>query len=96
MRRFFDEPTQVMFVDEEGTWQCGIAYRDEIICVCCGGIFDIEEVIENAPDYVQRPIHEYNRWINISNEIQGGEYPESFIIEPVNPNRTEDNHGLGM
>ena len=96
MKTFYDAPTQVYFVDEDGVWRGGIAYRDEIICGCCGSIFDIEEVIENAPDYVQRPIHEYSRWINISDEIQGGEYPESFIIEPVNPNRTEDNYGLGM
>lgn len=93
MKKFYGEPTQVLFVDAEGTRCSGIAYRDEIICGCCGGIFNIEDVIEFAPEYVQHPIHEYDRWIDISDEIRGGEYPESFIIEPaapIKPNLAEE------
>lgn len=85
MKKFFEEPTQVLFVDEEGTWCSGIAYRDEIICGCCGGVFDIDEIIEFAPEWVQYPIHEYDRWIDVSDEIKNGEYPDSFIIEPAAP-----------
>ena len=90
MKKFFDKPTQVLFVDEEGTWCSGIAYHDEIICGCCGGIFDIEEVIEFAPEYVQQPIHEYETWIDLSDEIKGSGYPESFIIEPTAPIKAEE------
>lgn len=81
MKTYFEEPTQVMFVDEEGTWQCGIAYEDYIICGCCGGIFYIDDVIGGSPDYIQQPIHEYESWVSISEEIRGGETPESFLIE---------------
>ena len=81
----FDVPTQVLFVDEDGVWRGGIAYRDEIICGCCGGVYEIDEVIEFAPEYVQQPIHKYEYWIDISDEIRGGEVPESFIMEPTAP-----------
>lgn len=90
MKTYFDDPTQVMFVDEEGTWQCGIAYEDYIICACCGGIFYIEDVIESAPDHVQQPIHEYDTWINIADAIHGGENPESFIIEVEKVDENEE------
>ena len=81
MKTYFEKPTQVMFADEEGTWQSGIAYEDYIICGCCGGIFYIDDVIGGAPDYIQQPIHEYESWVDISEEIKGGETPESFLIE---------------
>ena len=90
MKRFYDAPTQVYFVDEEGVWRGGIAYRDEIICGCCGGVYEIAEVIEFAPEYVQLPIHEYEFWNNISEEIKGGEYPNSFIIEPAAPVKADE------
>lgn len=93
MKRFYDAPTQVYFVDEEGVWHGGIAYRDEIICGCCGGVYEIAEVIEFAPEYVQLPIHEYEFWNSISEEIKGGECPNSFIIEsaaPVQPDLSEE------
>ena len=41
--KYFDRPTQVVFCDEQGGWKGGIAYCNEIICGCCGSIFDIEE-----------------------------------------------------
>lgn len=74
MKRFYDEPKQVVFSDPDnaGKWQVGIAYRDEIICACCGGIFEIEEI---------DIIHAYNDWVDIATEIVGGELPESFVEE---------------
>ena len=45
---YFDVPTQVRFW--EGRYIDGIAYRDEIICGCCGGIFSISNIYESAPD----------------------------------------------
>lgn len=71
MQRFFDTPVQVMFSDpdNEGKWLVGIAHRDEIICACCGGIFEIDEI---------ESIHTYKNWIDIVDAITGGEVPESL------------------
>lgn len=52
---------QVKFFDGE-TWQGGIMIDDEyIVCGCCGGIFEVEEV---APDIII-----YKNWVNISFDI---------------------------
>ena len=80
-RTYFNNPTQVMFADPEnpGEWLCGIAYRDVIICSCCGGIFHINEVIEMAhEDSVNCAIHVYPEWVDITDEIVGGELPETL------------------
>lgn len=56
---YFEAPTQVKFWD--GRYIGGIAYRDEIICGCCGGIFKISDVYEVAPDTLDNdPIVVYN------------------------------------
>lgn len=39
----FDVPTMVRFVDEEKNVCDGIAYNQEIICLCCGGVVPLEE-----------------------------------------------------
>ena len=78
MKTYFEKPTQVMFVDEEGTNQFGIAYEDYIICGCCGGVFYIEDVIDNAPEGCGKPIYEYSVWNNVADEIFGGEFPEDY------------------
>lgn len=49
MKTFYDTPTQVNFWDLNGDrYVGGIAYRDEIICGCCGAIFEIAEIYEEA------------------------------------------------
>ena len=59
----FDKPTQVQFCDAEGFKHGGIAYGDEIICGCCGGIFTIEEVYEFALEFgIEEPIMPYHDW----------------------------------
>lgn len=70
---YFDVPTQVKFWDaHSGHYIGGIAYRNEIICGCCGGIFDITELIEFAPDTIKEdPIIPYYNWVDISNDICG-------------------------
>ena len=40
----FEKPCQVRFVDFENEIHYGIAYHNEIICACCGSIFEIDEV----------------------------------------------------
>lgn len=69
---YFGVPTQVKFWDYEGGhYLGGIAYRDEIICGCCGGIFEISEIYQFAPDTLDSdPIIIY-KWIDISGEICG-------------------------
>lgn len=67
---YFEAPTQVKFWD--GRYIGGIAYRDEIICGCCGGIFKIGDVYEVAPDTLEEdPIVVYNSWVDLSSEICG-------------------------
>lgn len=68
---YFEVPTQVKFWDVDGDHYCGgIAYRNEIICGCCGGIFDISEIYESAPDTLKEdPIIIPDRWVDISHEI---------------------------
>ena len=71
-KMYFNVPTQVVWIDENGYSQAGIAYCDEIICGCCGGTQSIEEVYEFAPEGVEHPIIELE-WVNIREEI-GGDY----------------------
>ena len=79
-RCFYDIPTQVMFVEpkcaKDGNedcgpeWYAGIAYRDEVICACCGGVFTIEDVIESAEEYgLARGIYHYGAWVDITDSI---------------------------
>ena len=63
---YFDKPTQVAFRDSEGNRRGGIAYCDEIICGCCGGIFSIEEIYEFS--IVDDPIVPLS-WIPIDEDI---------------------------
>ena len=58
----FEKPTQVKFFDpEEKETLYGIGIDDEIICGCCGSVFEASEVenIEILP------------WIDISEAICG-------------------------
>ena len=83
MKMYFDEPKQVVFADPDncGEWLVGIAYKDEIICACCGGIFEIEDVAQMAgEDGIVNPIYEYNDWIDIAGDICGGEMPEGMDV----------------
>lgn len=69
MKKFYDRPTMVIFdenlaVDsDEIVYQSGIAYHDEIICACCGGVFELDEV----------EILKELSWINIREEVGGDE-----------------------
>lgn len=77
MEKYFDSPTQVMFWDIDGNhWVAGIAYRNEIICGCCGGTIAIDEIYEFATK--EQPIVPYSNWVDITDAIVGGSYPEDF------------------
>ena len=79
MNKYFDEPKQVIFADpdNEGEWLAGIAYKDEIICACCGGVFEIEDVINSVED-PEKAIFPYKDWETLEYEIKGDEPPEGF------------------
>ena len=66
---WFDVPTQVAYFDEDH-YEAGIAYQDEVICACCGGVTSIEEIIEFAPSGVT-PIVAYKKWVSFRDEIIG-------------------------
>ena len=66
---FFEAPTQVKFWDADGGhYTAGIAYKDEIIC---GGVFEIEEIIEDAKTDGVVPIIPYELWVDLVSEIAG-------------------------
>ena len=74
--RYFDVPTQVYFWDFDGNhWLAGIAWNQNIICGCCGGVFEIDEVYEYAPAELVHPIIPFNTWVDLSAEITGGSWP---------------------
>ena len=84
MEMYFDRPKQVVFADPDnaGDWIVGIAYKDEIICACCGGIFNIDDVVEQAAaDGVKQAIYPYEEWNDVACEIVGGEWPIGLAEE---------------
>lgn len=92
-RCFYDIPTQVMFVepkyvkdgneDNGPAWYAGIAYRDEVICACCGGAFAIEDVIASAEEYgLAHGIYHYGEWMDLTNSIIVDILPMGLVETP--------------
>lgn len=72
MKRQYEKPTQVRWLDDlEGIWVGGIAYRDEIICGCCGGILELSEFEDGE-------VFEYEDWVDIEEEIRGDSDVEEY------------------
>lgn len=74
MDYFFDRPTQVAFYNvEDKCYDAGIADGDRIICLCCGGIIPIQELLDEveevAPE-IKKPIIELF-WCNLREECLG-------------------------
>ena len=62
---YFKEPVQVKFHlagEEEESIRGGIAYQHFIICGCCGGAIDVDDI-----DWMEV----YDSWMDISEEIMG-------------------------
>ena len=76
---FFDVPTQVAFW-EDGMYHAGIAYGEEIICACCGGVQEIKEIYEFAPSNVE-PIVVYKSWVNFNESIIGDDEADFELEE---------------
>ena len=82
---YFLKPTQVFYRDwreeEDPAWMTGIAFRNEIICGCCGGIIDIDDIIEaGIREGCKEVIFPYKDWCDISDELTGGECPPGLAI----------------
>lgn len=61
---------QVMFYD--GDDMCsGILHGKHIICGCCGGVFEVDEVIDNARAAGKNAIEMFGTWVDVSDEIKG-------------------------
>ena len=74
-QRYFERPTQVAFYDiENKDYISGIAYGEEIICLECGGVIEIEdyleEVAEACGDTVKYPIISLD-WMSLTEECLG-------------------------
>ena len=88
----FDIPTQVVFYDADGDcWKSGIAYGGIIICACCGGVIEIDEIYEFAPAEIAQPVFAYKNWCDITESIIGGEMPDEWceIYEPLENEEVE-------
>ena len=81
---YFDAPKQVVFADPDnaGQWIIGVAYHDEIICMCCGAVFEIADVVEMAEEAgFKQAIYPYEDWIDVSYEITDGEMPVGLSMD---------------
>ena len=62
---------QVKFWDGEN-WCAGFMVGRRLMCGCCGGIFDVDEVLENGREEgIDNPIHVFQTWVDVSDEIWG-------------------------
>lgn len=72
MKNYYDEPTMVTFNYDDGgeelTRLSGIAYKDFIICSCCGGIFSIEDLKNEAEGEYDLEFEELN-WVSFNEYI---------------------------
>ena len=65
--------------DDSPIFCAGIAYKDEIICACCGGVMKISDAIADAKeDGIKTAIYDYADWCDVREAITGGEYPEEY------------------
>jgi hypothetical protein len=63
-------PMQVMFYD--GDNMCpGIMMGDKIICACCGGVFEVSDVVDRACEDGKNAILMFETWVDLGEEIQG-------------------------
>ena len=70
----FETPKQVLFWDIDGEhYVGGIGYENTIICSCCGGIIDIQELYEFTPDDIV-PIMIFEDWVDIND---GGAFEQA-------------------
>ena len=74
-------PRQVMFWDGEN-YCAGIMVGKLLVCGCCGGTFDLDEVIGMAKVGGQVPVRVFDTWVDISDEIMGDD-TEAMSATPL-------------
>ena len=68
-KRYFYVPTQVKYWNGEEEEYCGgIAYKDEVVCACCGAIVEIEDICDLAEEDGVEPIIELP-WSDLNNTV---------------------------
>lgn len=69
----FENPVQVKFyAGALKSWLGGIAYKDYVICGCCGAVIPIETIYKEATeDEIEDEPIEKLSWITISDELLG-------------------------
>ena len=51
---------------------CRFMVGRRLVCGCCGGIFDVDEILENGrSEGVENPIAILSTWVDVSDEIWG-------------------------
>lgn len=60
-------PRQVRFYDGENMCT-GILYGEVVICACCGGTFDVRDILAEAPEG-QPALEAFENWVNFSEAI---------------------------
>ena len=65
-------PVQVLFYDGEAM-NAGILFGEQIICGCCGGVFDVYDVVTMAQDDGVDAIRFFDTWVDVSDEIKGSD-----------------------
>lgn len=74
---------QVKFWDGEN-WCAGFMVGQRLVCGCCGGIFDVDEILENGRNEgVENPIAIFNTWVDVSDEIWGDDAEEVHDVQYV-------------
>ena len=74
-------PCQVMFWDGEN-YCAGFMIGKLLVCGCCGGTFNLDEVIEMAREDGQVPVRVFDTSVDISDEIMGDE-TEAMSATPL-------------
>ena len=97
MLPYFTSPKQVLFVDpdEPEMLLSGIAYQDQIICGCCGGIFEIADIYRYAPEGVQ-PIKVFSSWVDLNEAIAGDITDDDELYENIDDYMLVDPNQLTM
>ena len=78
---WFETPTMVrcyehMEEDADGVKEpqffVGIAYHDEVICACCGGVYDLEDLYDGADEdgFSGQVVTLLGDWVDFSDYIQ--------------------------
>lgn len=83
-------PRQIVFWDGEN-YCAGIMVGKLLICGCCGGTFDLDEIIDQAREDGQVPVKMFDDWANISDEIRGDDDAVAMYTIPLFCEEENDN-----